>query len=102
MDPAKDKIQLLQSLTFPHSQGITTTDPCDTSRFPTAVCASYKTGKICPGDSGGPVVADRNGDGRWVLYGINAFSTGCGSSSGLDGYEDVSQWTNIIMSMITY
>ena len=84
-------------------QATTTTFDCDNSRTPTAFCAAYKTGKICGGDSGGPVVADLDGDGRWVLYGVNSFGNGCGNSWGLyDGYEEVSQHVSTILSKITY
>ena len=48
-------------------------------------------------------MADLDGDGRWVLYGVNSFGNGCGNSWGLyDGYEEVSQHVNTILSKITY
>ena len=81
-------------------QATTSTQACDDPATPTAVCAKPITGKICGGDSGGPAVADLDGDGRWVLYGINSFG-GVACGFGTDGYEDVSQWTDTILEKIT-
>ena len=62
--------------------------------------ANLPTGKTCGGDSGGAIVADRNGDGTWLLYGIVSFGTGCGTSTGYSGYVDVAAWTDTILPMI--
>ena len=82
-------------------QATTSIKDCNNPATPTAVCAEPVTGKICGGDSGGPTVADLDGDGRWVLYGINSFG-GYPCGKGGDGYEDVSQWTDTILDKITY
>ena len=65
------------------------------------VCATYETGRVCGGDSGGPVVADKDGDGRFVLYGIVSFGTvPCNVGTGsYDGYADVSHWYERIISI---
>ena len=60
------------------------------------------SGKICSGDSGGPAVADLDGDGRWVQYGIHSFGTIKQCGAGRDGYEEVSQWTDTILEKITH
>ena len=68
---------------------------------PTAIYAKPISGKVCKGDSGGPAVADLDGDGRWVQYGIHSIASDpCGT--GIDGYEEVSQWTDTILEKITY
>ena len=64
------------------------------------ICSRYQNGKTCGGDSGGAIVADRNGDGTWLLYGIVSFGTACGTSSGYSGYVSVSAWTDTILAMI--
>ena len=66
------------------------------------ICSRYLTGKTCGGDSGGAVVADRDGDGRWVLYGIASFGTACGSREGYSGYVDVASFTNTILPLIAF
>ena len=82
-------------------QATTSILDCENPLTPTAICARPITGKICGGDSGGPAVADLDGDGRWVQYGINSFAIGqCGL--GIDGYEEVSQWTDTILEKITH
>ena len=43
---------------------------------PKVLCGKYKTGRVCGGDSGGSAVADRNGDGVWVQYGIMSYIYG--------------------------
>ena len=40
----------------------------------TIFCARHRSGKHCGGDSGGPAVADMNGDGIWFLYGVVSYS----------------------------
>ena len=82
-------------------QGTVTTFDCQSS-WPNFICSEYQTGKVCGGDSGGAVVADLNEDGTWLLYGIVSFATGCGTSSGYDGYVDVATWTDTILPMIVY
>ena len=66
----------------------------------TIFCARYRTGSHCSGDSGGAAVADRNGDGIWVLYGIVSFSSWygdrCSASSGYLGYAHVRDYTFMI------
>ena len=61
-------------------------------------------GYTCGGDSGGPAVADRDGDGTWVLYGLTSYGAGaegfeCGKKTHT-GFTDVSAFTDIIMSLI--
>ena len=48
------------------------------------------------------MVADRNADGIWVLYGVNSFGTmdKCSSVNGYDGSTDVSAWTDQILAMV--
>ena len=48
------------------------------------------------------MVAARNGDGVWVLYGVNSFGTmnRCNSLNGYDGSTDVSAWTDQIMGIV--
>ena len=67
---------------------------------PKVVCATYETGRVCGGDSGGPVVADKDNDGRFVLYGIVSFGTvPCNEGFGsYDGYSDVSNWYETIIA----
>ena len=72
----------------------------------TVICAEATTsGKTCKGDSGGAIVADRNGDGVWVQYGIVSFGTGpnggadCGEGTH-DCFTDVSMWTDELMIII--
>ena len=60
------------------------------------------SGKICSGDSGGPAVADLDGDGRWVQYGIHSSGSSLTCGRGIDRYEEVSQWTDTILEKITY
>ena len=66
------------------------------------MCARYCTGQPCSGDSGSSMVADRNADGIWVLYGVNSFGTmdKCNSINGYDGSTDVSAWTDQILTMV--
>ena len=73
---------------------------------PTILCAKeISSGAICAGDSGSAVVADRDGDGVWVQYGIVSFGTnanggaGCGDATH-EGYTDVSLWTDRLISII--
>ena len=39
------------------------------------LCAKYETGRVCVGDSGGALVADRDNNGVWVLYGVVSFGS---------------------------
>ena len=75
---------------------------------PTVICAEKTPdtdGATCKGDSGGPVVADRDGDGVWVQYGLVSIGTGpdgvypCGQGTH-SGFTDVSQWTDKIISLV--
>ena len=69
------------------------------------ICAKKtQDGETCTGDSGGPGVADRDGDGVWVQYGLVSFGVGpddvpCGQSM-YTGFTDVSQWTDKIISLV--
>ena len=84
-------------------QATTSIQDCENPLTTTDICAISISGKGCKGNSGGPAVADLDGDGRWVQYGINSFASPvkpCGT--GIDGYEEVSQWTDTIMEKITY
>lgn len=87
--------------TFPTSESI-----WGCLNLATVICAEATTsGQTCGGDSGGAIVADRNGDGIWVQYGIVSFGTGpngavyCGERTHL-GYTDVSMWTDQLMTII--
>ena len=81
---------------------------------PNVICGKYKSGRVCGGDSGGTAVADRDGDGVWVQYGIMSYITGPSSSTGSsvrceakpeedrdrDGFVDVSAYADEILSQI--
>ena len=79
-----------------------TTRECPNPTYKTVFCATDKTGQVCSGDSGGPIVADRDGDGRWVLYGVVSFGNPCGSSNPTEAFADVSLYADEILSRITY
>ncbi|GFS67372.1 chymotrypsinogen B [Nephila pilipes] len=53
------------------------------------LCAGYDQGRVdsCAGDSGGPLLVQRNG--RWTLYGITSFGDGCGEKGKFGIYSDV-------------
>ena len=50
-----------------------TVDNADCANKPGVICGKYKTGRVCKGDSGGALVADRDGNGAWVQYGIMSY-----------------------------
>ena len=100
-DPALD---MVSSLIWSTLQATVTTQSCpldwqNEGRNDHAIfCARYRTGKHCEGDSGGAAVADRDGDGIWVLYGIVSFSAEyrCSSTSGYLGYTHVRDYAFMI------
>ena len=94
-------VELKQPSTLPTSYSV---EGCFNSA--TVICAkATSSGQTCGGDSGGAVVADRNGDGVWVQYGIVSIGLGpngpakCGERTHL-GYTDVSIWTDQLMNII--
>ena len=72
------------------------------------VCTEYKNGLACSGfdgyylggDDGGPLVADKDGDRRWVLYGVLSFTNGTCQSSAFNGFSVVAYWTNFIIDIV--
>ncbi|KAG8193591.1 hypothetical protein JTE90_000226 [Oedothorax gibbosus] len=55
------------------------------------MCAGYESGRVdsCRGDSGGPLLHPRQGDGNWAVYGITSFGDGCGQKRKYGVYADV-------------
>ena len=81
-------------------QATTETMACNNPNTPSVFCAKHQTGVSCAGDSGGPVVADLDGNGRWVLYGIVSFGSEYCVRDQVVGFEEVSQHANTILSKI--
>ena len=87
------------------NQATVTTQSCDEDweqgnwGGQTIFCARPRSGISCAGDSGGPAVADMNGDGIWVLYGVVSYSYWIGercSGTYKNGYAKVENHANLI------
>ena len=72
--------------------------PC--GNRPGVVCARKDGGYTCGGDSGGPAVADQDGDGTWVQYGLVSFGNGGCAVKDHTAFTDVSTFVNTIMIVI--
>ncbi|GFY53623.1 chymotrypsinogen B [Trichonephila inaurata madagascariensis] len=66
----------------------------------TMLCAGYDKGRVdsCAGDSGGPLLVQRNG--RWTIYGITSFGDGCGQKGKFGIYSDVLKFVQWITETI--
>ena len=66
------------------------------------VCARSPGADACYGDSGGPLIGDKDNDKRWVLYGVASSGTEpCNSRIGYDWFVDVSAYVDDIVSQVT-
>ncbi|KAG8200766.1 hypothetical protein JTE90_006349 [Oedothorax gibbosus] len=83
-------------------------DECRTSygTFPLSkrmLCAGYKAGRVdsCAGDSGGPLLARRESDDKWAVFGVTSFGDGCGQKGKFGIYTDVSKYVKWIRRTIS-
>lgn len=67
---------------------------------PNMLCAGYKRGRVdsCAGDSGGPLLFDKNG--KWYVYGITSFGEGCGRKGKYGIYAKVPNFVNWIRKTV--
>ena len=72
--------------------------PC--GNRPGVVCARKDGGYTCGGDSGGPAVADQDGDGTWVQYGLVSFGNGGCAVKDHTAFTDGSTFADTILTLI--
>ena len=54
------------------------------------ICAGNGDTDACTGDSGGPLLVERNG--RWTVIGVTSFGVGCGSDVFPGVYTNVAKY----------
>ena len=72
--------------------------PC--GNRPGVVCARKDGGYTCGGDSGGPAVADQDGDGTWILYGLVSFGNGGCAVKDHTAFTDAFAFADTILSLV--
>ena len=74
--------------------------PCWNRPDKLVFCARKDGGYTCGGDSGGPAVADLDGDGTWILYGLVSFGNGRCAVKDHTGFTDVFAFADTILSLV--
>jgi len=66
----------------------------------TKVCAGKGKRDTCSGDSGGPLLADHLGNGKWSVVGITSFGVDCGRADFPGVYTRVDKYLSWIQEQI--
>ena len=74
--------------------------PCWNRPGKLVFCARKDGGYTCGGDSGGPAVADQDGDGTWILYGLVSFGNGGCAVKDHTAFTDIFAFADTILSIV--
>jgi len=68
------------------------------------ICAGWRSGgkDSCEGDSGGPMVLQRDPDNRWVLGGVISWGIGCAEPNQPGVYTRISEFRNWINQILQF